>query len=98
MTNGTGINPLASGEGQGWGEAPGDKVLSLPPRLSPPLPLPAGEGIILLFSQASLPDPGSAILRCCSASTPAGVTLAIADCSLFFQPLTTSPSPFCIAS
>ena len=43
-------------------------------------------------------DPGSAIFRCCSARTPAGVTLAIADCSLFFQPLTTSPSPRIMAS
>jgi hypothetical protein len=39
------------------------------------------------------PEPGSAILRCCSASMPAGVMLAIADCTLFFKPLTTSPSP-----
>lgn len=41
---------------------------------------------------------GSAILRCCLASVSAGVTLAIADISLFFQPDTTSPSPFIIAS
>ena len=47
---------------------------------------------------SDLPLPGSAILRCCSASTPAGVTSAIAACSLFFQPVTTSPSPFIIAS
>jgi hypothetical protein len=44
------------------------------------------------------PDPGSAILRCCSARTPAGVTSAMADCLLFLQPLTTSPSPFIMAS
>ncbi len=45
-----------------------------------------------------VPEPGAAIPRCCSASMPAGVTLAIADCSLFFQPLTTSPSPRIMAS
>src|SRR5919202_330418 len=45
-----------------------------------------------------LPEPGSAFLRCCSASTPAGVTEATAVCSLFFQPLTTSPSPLIMAS
>ena len=42
--------------------------------------------------------PGAAMPRCISASTPAGVTLAMADCSLFFQPLTTSPSPRIMAS
>ena len=43
-------------------------------------------------------EPGSAILRCCLARVSAGVTLAAADMSLFFQPETTSPSPFIIAS
>jgi hypothetical protein len=38
-------------------------------------------------------EPGAAIFRCCSASRPAGVMLAIADCSLFCQLLTTSPEP-----
>src|SRR5215204_2679415 len=42
--------------------------------------------------------PGAAILRWRSASIPAGVILAIADCSLFCQPLTTSPSPLIMAS
>jgi len=41
-----------------------------------------------------LAEPGAAVFRCCSASMPAGVTLAIAVCSLFCHPLTTSPSPF----
>src|SRR5437773_8403677 len=36
--------------------------------------------------------------RCCRASAPAGVTLATADPNLFFQPVTTSPSPLIIAS
>jgi hypothetical protein len=44
-----------------------------------------------------LAEPGAAVFRCCSASMPAGVTLAIAVCSLFCHPLTTSPSPFIIA-
>ncbi len=43
-------------------------------------------------------DPGSAMFRCSSASTADGVTDAMAVCSLFFQPLTTSPSPRIIAS
>jgi hypothetical protein len=43
-------------------------------------------------------EPGSAILRCWLARTPAGVTLAAADCTLFLNPLTTSPTPFVIAS
>ena len=38
-------------------------------------------------SEQSLDRP---TFRCCSARTPAEVTFAIADCSLFFQPLTTS--------
>ena len=42
--------------------------------------------------------PGSAIRRCCSASTSAGVTLASTACSLFFQPATTALSPSSIAS
>src|SRR3954469_13649418 len=44
------------------------------------------------------PVPGSAILRCCSARTDAGVTFAIVVWTLFFQPATTSPSPFIMAS
>jgi hypothetical protein len=42
-------------------------------------------------------EPGSYCLRVRSASTPAGVTLAMADSILFCQPATTSPSPFIIA-
>jgi hypothetical protein len=45
-----------------------------------------------------LPDPGSAFFRCCSANTPDGVTDATVDITLFLNPLTTSPSPFIIAS
>lgn len=43
-------------------------------------------------------EPGSAIFRCFSANIPAGVTLAIADWILFFQPETTSPSPLIMES
>ena len=42
--------------------------------------------------------PGSAIRRCCSASTSTGVTFASTACSLFFQPATTALSPSSIAS
>jgi len=45
-----------------------------------------------------VPVSGAAILRCCSASTPAGVMFAMALRSLFCQPLTTSSSPRIIAS
>ena len=43
-------------------------------------------------------DPGSAVLRCCSASTLSGITFVIAALTLFFQPATTWSSPFFIAS
>src|SRR5207237_3821555 len=43
-------------------------------------------------------DPGAAVLRCCSASTLSGTTLAIAALTLFFQPATTWYWPFFIAS
>ena len=43
-------------------------------------------------------EPGCALRRCISASAPAGLTEAIADCNLFFQPLTMSPSPRIIAA
>lgn len=42
--------------------------------------------------------PGAACLRCSSAVTAAGRTLAMAACSLFCQPDTTSRSPFIMAS
>src|SRR4051812_10616435 len=42
--------------------------------------------------------PGSAILRCCLASTSLGVTFAIVVWSLFFIPVTTSDSPLIMAS
>jgi hypothetical protein len=45
-----------------------------------------------------LAEPGSAVLRCCSASMLSGTTLVIAALSLFFQPATTWSSPFFIAS
>lgn len=51
-----------------------------------------------ILAQSLDADPGSAILRCCSAKVPAGVTCAAATCSLFFQPLTTCSSPAIIAS
>src|SRR4051794_36002440 len=44
------------------------------------------------------PEPGSAIFRCFSASASDVVMWAAATCSLFFQPVTTSPSPPIIAS
>jgi hypothetical protein len=44
------------------------------------------------------PDPGAANFRCRSARMLAGVTFATAAWTLFFQPLTTSPSPRIIAS
>jgi hypothetical protein len=43
-------------------------------------------------------EPGSAFLRCISARVSDGVTAAAADCSLFFHPLTISPSPRIIAA
>src|SRR5690606_15338720 len=39
------------------------------------------------------PEPGSACLRCISASMLSGVTAAMAACSLLPMPATTSPSP-----
>src|SRR5207248_3588889 len=45
-----------------------------------------------------LPEPGSAMRRCRSARKAAGVTEATVDSILFFQPATTSPSPFIMAS
>src|SRR5438067_8772952 len=42
--------------------------------------------------------PGFPIFPCCFASSPDGVTAVSADWILFFSPLTTSPSPFIIAS
>ena len=50
------------------------------------------------FGTYILPDPGSGFFRCISASMSEGVTDAMADCSLFFQPVTTSPSPRIMAS
>src|SRR5688572_29762716 len=44
------------------------------------------------------PEPGSVMPRCISARTADGVTNAIAERSLFIQPVTTSPSPFIMAS
>jgi len=41
--------------------------------------------------------PGSAHLAMLLARTPAGVTLAVADCTLFLRPVTTSPSHFIMA-
>jgi hypothetical protein len=38
-----------------------------------------------------LSHPGSAIFRCRSASVSAGITFAIVVCSLFCQPVMTSP-------
>lgn len=58
---------------------------------------PSCRPLVKARSQCSA-EPGSAILRCCLARVSAGVTLAAADMSLFFQPETTSPSPFIIAS
>lgn len=47
---------------------------------------------------AQSPEPGSAILRCCSASTVWGVTAAMAAWTLLPRPATTSPSPRLSAS
>lgn len=42
-------------------------------------------------------EPGSAILRCCSAKTAAGVTFASACWTLFFQPETIVALPLMTA-
>src|SRR3712207_8219170 len=62
------------------------------------LPAPWSAPADKMSSLYCLPEPGSAILRCCSASMPAGVTEAMTVVNLFFQPLTMSPSPRIIAS
>ena len=42
--------------------------------------------------------PGSAMRRCISAITPSGMIPAKATCTLFMNPLATSPRPACMAS
>jgi hypothetical protein len=42
-------------------------------------------------------EPGAALLRCCSSSNPDGISNDMANCSLFCQPVTTSPWPFILA-
>ena len=80
---------------RGFWKAPDDRCLNgrvAQGRRARPAPAP------ITAETAYSAVPGSAILRCCSASIAAGVTWAVATCGLFFQPETTWPSPAIIAS
>lgn len=55
------------------------------------------QGMLAAIRTYALAEPGSAILRCCSASTAAGVTFATACWILFFQPETIEALPLMTA-